>query len=246
MIEKPIQAKTFEVFVITRPLLDSKCFSGLELCLYSPLKKEPKLISIENLIIDLLVSEHKKRGDYKHQNLILRDPLKPMQLFMKVNNRLQYNSHVELATLRNHLNHPDGPPIVELFEQTMVAVWSNKDAYLDQFTQYIYRPNRNLIEALSVFIMFLSKHIRAKYVSFVTEFLLVLLHLAFRIYHTHFNVQRFMLQQSSEYQDLVVQTERRMLVIFGNNKQFWLDPSLVFRVFREYLVSNGFLMTVSP
>ena len=245
MIEKSIQTKNSEVFVISRPNSGPDCFCGAELRPSHLHKREPKLISIENLIIDLLVFEHWKSRSRRQSDFILRDPFKPNLLFKNVNTSLQYSHQADLDKLRSYFAYLNGPPIADLLEQTMTLVWRSTDSYLNNFHQYIYHPNRNLIEALSVFTVFLSKHFRLGLVSFVVRFLLVIFYIAFGIYHTHFNVQR-VLSRSSDYKDLVEQAQRLMPVIFGNNNADWLDPSLVFRVFREYLISNGFLAIVEP
>jgi hypothetical protein len=245
MIEQAIQTKVFEVFSITRPDTVFECYGKLVYNLFSSSKKEPKLTSIENLIIDALVNNGKNRGDKKVQNSVLRDPFRPVQLFSRINGKLHFNLSAGLKTLRDHLTVLEGPPIVDLFEQTIVAVWQNKAAFLDKLNQYIFQPNRSLIEGLAVFTLFLSRYIQPKSVFFMTEFLLVLLHLAFRLQHTHFRVQKFILSETSEHKDLVVQSERRMLVILGNSRETRLECELVFRVFRDYLVSNGFLLAVA-
>jgi hypothetical protein len=241
MADKSTQTTLPKVFTITRPVVDPHRYATLECSLYTPLAKEAKFMSIENLIIDTLICHHDQQGDPRLDAFILKDPCEVFNMFSWINGRLQCNLSVRIEVMRNRLISPNSPPIVEMFEQAMVAIWNKRNEFLDKFGQCKFRTDSNLIEGLAVFTIFLSKYLKREYVSFISEFLLVVLHLAFQLHHSHSNVQRLILRQTSEHKTLVAKSRRLMIAVFGKGTNFKLECGIVFRVFREYLASNGFL-----
>lgn len=239
--EKSTQTKDSSFFKLASKTLVSISANPrlqLERSLYK-IKKHS--LDVEDLIIDRLASRHTSyiRGVIK--NKVLRKPYKLQHCFKLSKSQTNFGLQVNLQALRFLHVLPHGKSFFEKFEFELLSVHQDYNSFLTVFHKYKHSPNRTLLQGLSVFLLFLAKFFKSKYVTTTAEFLLYFVYTLYQDHGIESQVSQFLTDMIRNPRELAEPVEKKFSELFGSCDELFTIPSELVEMFLEYLASNDIL-----
>ena len=131
-----------------------------------------------------------------------------------------------------------------MFETNFKSILRNKKKYLNCLNKYKLKTVRTVIEALCVFLIWISKYLKKIYIVFFLEILLV-----FMIYCTDqcFNI-KFLKEYlingvltMDDYHKIGEECEKNYFKFLGYSKPLYISNKEVIKYFLNYLIGNDIL-----
>ena len=199
-----------------------------------------RVLDVEDYIIDCLASEQITYVRGAVRNPLLKDPFKVRPLFYLEGDSLAFNLKIDVKQLEGALATRSNPICFERLQRAFIDVIRNRGEFLTRFGKYIYRPDRSLLHGVASFLLFLSGYFKKKYVTFIFEFVTILMAELSRQYDQEQLLREELariINSKKNYWDVV---EQQFFGILGNTKELFLRPRIVVETFFDYLVFNDF------
>lgn len=131
-----------------------------------------------------------------------------------------------------------------MFETNFNFILNNKNQYLNCLNKYKLNTVKTVIEALCIFIIWISKYLKKIYISFFLEILII-----FLIYCTDqckdFKLlKKFLIENIlilHDYQEIGEKCEKNYFKYLGYSKPLYLSIKEVIKYFLNYLIGNDIL-----
>lgn len=200
------------------------------------------MVSIEDYMLDLILSQDLIYTKKKVKNPWLKNPLKMEEYFTIREGRLQLN--FESKFLKSSFGNAGGEDIFSKdLEVAFVDVLTNPSRFFDSLYKYKYEPGRSFAHAIAVFVVFLGKYLKRQHIVYVTEFIVMFAHQLLAKKEPDVSISRYIVITFLKNQDFrtIDETEEQFLVFQANQQGPTLRPKFLVGIFIDFLVGQDFL-----
>ena len=130
------------------------------------------------------------------------------------------------------------------FERRFLYLKKNQEIYLNSYHKYILNSVDNVIEGLSIFLIWLSKYLKDNYVSFFLEFLLIFLLYCVNENKTNLPLKDFLIKNLlvlKDHDNIAKETEKLYFKYLGYSKPLYISNLETIQFFIDYLIGNDML-----